>query len=62
MTVCVSQSYDISTAGHQGIAKTLQQLQGSAYWMGMTQDVAKYCKQSAVYVSKQSYLHPPQLI
>lgn len=44
----ISQSHDVPTAGHQGIAKTLQRLQGSAYWVGMAQDVAKYVKQCSV--------------
>ena len=44
----ISQSHDIPTAGHQGIAKTLQRLQTSAYWVGMAQDVTKYCKQCNV--------------
>ena len=44
----ISQSHDIPTAGHQGISKTLQRLQESAYWVGMAHDVAQYCKQCTV--------------
>ena len=44
----ISQSHNIPASGHQGIAKTLQRLQGSAYWVGMAQDVATYCKQCSV--------------
>ena len=44
----ISQSHDIPTAGHQGIVKTLQRLQESAYWVGMAQNVAKYCRQCTV--------------
>jgi len=44
----LSQSHDIPTSGHQGIAKTLGRLQDGAYWVGMAQDVAKYCKQCTI--------------
>ena len=42
------ESHDIPTAGHQDIAEILQRLQRSAYWVGMAQDVVKYCKQCSV--------------
>jgi len=44
----ISQSRDIPIVGHQGISKTLQPLQESAYWVGMSHDVAQYCKQCTV--------------
>ena len=39
------QSHDQPSAGHQGTAKTLAQLQQEAYWVGMAKDVQRYCQQ-----------------
>ena len=35
--------HDITSAGHQGIAKTLKRVQQEAYWVGMAKEVCLYC-------------------
>ena len=37
------QAHDIPGSGHQGQDRTLQKLRLSAYWVGMSSDVTKYC-------------------
>ena len=38
-------SHDAPAAGHQGIEKTLERLRQKAYWVNMSQDVEKHCRQ-----------------
>ena len=38
-------SHDAPAAGHQGIEKTLERLRQKAYWVNMSQDVEKHCRE-----------------
>ena len=42
------QTHNIPGAGHQGHDKTLQKLRLSAYWVGMSSDVAEHCMKCTV--------------
>ena len=37
------QCHDDPAAGHQGVDKTLEHLQGKVYWVNMNQHVETYC-------------------
>lgn len=37
--------HDVASAGHQGVAKTLNRVRSKAYWVNMGQDVVNYCRQ-----------------
>ena len=38
-------NHDAPSAGHQGADKTLERLQQEAYWVGMSADVERYCRE-----------------
>ena len=42
------QCHDIPLAGHQGKEKTLERLRKEAYWVGMAQDVERYCRECTI--------------
>ena len=41
----LQQNHDVASAGHQGSFKTLRRLRQKAYWVNMTQDVDRYCRE-----------------
>ena len=41
----IYRNHDAPTAGHQGFERTLSRLELEAYWVSMTSDVEKYCRE-----------------
>jgi len=53
------QLHDTPTAGHLGIAKTLQRVRQRYYWVGCHQDVQQWCKSCDACAARKG---PPKAI
>ena len=51
-------NHDAPTAGHQGVAKTLERVRREAYWIDMAKHVEEHCRQCIV--CQKSKLPMPQ--
>jgi len=44
----IKQQYDATSAGHLGCDKTIAKVSQLGYWVGMLQDIEKYCRECIV--------------
>ena len=54
----LTHNHDVPTAGHQGVAKTLDRLCREAYWVDMSKHVEEHCRKCTV--CQKSKLTMPQ--
>ena len=44
----LTQNHDTSTAGHLGFEKTVSRVHEVSYWVGMLQDIDRYCRECTI--------------
>jgi len=55
----IKQQHDVPSAGHLRCDKTLARVHQLGYWVGMLQDIDKYCRECITVLSPQHQSKPP---